>query len=117
MSYQEPPFRIQRRLVGDHCLITVFGEVDMASSRELGRALEEALSSAAAIVTLDLAAVTFLDSAGIRILMKAVSASRAGANTLSVRPEYTSQVRRLLELTGVIDGLPYLADAPATDRV
>ncbi len=116
MPDERPGFRVQVDVGDTTHVISVFGEVDVASAPMVGQALQEAEVSAATSVVLDLAGVTFLDSAGIRVLMNAVSASRAGLNKLSVRREYQPPVDRVLALAGVIEGLPYRAAPAGSDR-
>lgn len=111
MPYERTGFRVDVVVSDESCLISVFGEVDVASAPAVGQALQEAEVSAAPSVVLDLAGVTFLDSAGIRVLLEAVLASRAGMNKLSVRRDYQPQVDRVLAIAGVIEALPYLATA------
>lgn len=111
MPYERPGFRVDVDVSAGNRLIRVFGEVDVASAPAVGRALQEAEVSAATSVVLDLSGVTFLDSAGIRVLMEAVLASRAGQKKLSVRRDYRPQVDRVLTIAGVIEALPYLAAA------
>jgi anti-sigma B factor antagonist len=116
MPYERPGFRVAVDVSDGTRLISVFGEVDVASAPVVGRALEEAEVSAASSVVLDLAGVTFLDSAGIRVLLEAVLASRAGESKLSVRRDYQPQVDRVLAIAGVIEALPYLAAAHGNDH-
>jgi anti-sigma B factor antagonist len=111
MPYQRSGFRVQVDVSDGTHLISVFGEVDMASAPAVGQALQEAEVSAATSVVLDLAGVTFLDSAGIGVLMSAVTSSRAGERKLSVRRDYQPPVDRVLALAGVIEALPYLVTA------
>jgi anti-sigma B factor antagonist len=116
MPYEQAGFRLDVEAIDGGCLISVFGEVDVASASAVGQALQEAEVSVATSVILDLAGVRFLDSAGIRVLMDAVLASRAGQNKLSIRRDYQPQVDRILTLVGVIETLPYLATAYGNNR-
>lgn len=71
-------------------------------------ALDERLRSLArpgSLTRLDLSQLEFIDSSGIRILMRAIErASRDGGN-LEVAPETTPAVRRTIELTGIAEHL------------
>jgi anti-sigma B factor antagonist len=116
MPYERPGFRVEVDASDGSRLISVFGEVDVASAPAVGQALQEAEVSAARSVVLDLAGVTFLDSAGIRVLLEAVLASRAGMNKLSVRRDYQPQVDRVLAIAGVREALPYLVTANGNDH-
>jgi anti-sigma B factor antagonist len=113
MPNDRPGFRVQIDAGEGIHVISVFGEVDVASAPALDQALAEAMGSEATSVVLDLAGVTFLDSAGIRVLLSAVTASRDGDRKLSVRRDYQPPVDRVLALAGVIEELPYLATAQA----
>ncbi len=48
-------------------LVRLTGEIDMANAPEIGRAIERETTRAGALV-IDLTAVSFLDSAGVRLL-------------------------------------------------
>jgi anti-sigma B factor antagonist len=116
MPYERPGFRVDVDVSNESCQISVFGEVDVASAPTVGQTLQEAEVSAATSVVLDLSGVTFLDSAGIRVLLEAVLASRAGPDKLSVRRDYQPQVDRVLAIAGVIEALPYLVAANGNDH-
>jgi len=96
-------FRIHRETRDDVVTIKPAGELDIATAPALAAVLAEAERSAARSIVLDLGLVTFLDSAGIRMLLTAAADSRANAGKLCVRSRYTEQVRRVLEVTGVTD--------------
>ena len=64
-------------LAGEPVVVTVNGEVDLATSSELEACvLRAALEGAPSSVVLDLAGLTFIDSSGLRTL---VSSSRAAS--------------------------------------
>ena len=73
------------------------GELDIASAQALEDSLRHALESGASSVVLDLTRVTFIDSAGIHVLLWAAGHSREEGR---LRIDSGSAgVRRLLELT------------------
>lgn len=78
------------------------GEVDMGAVGALGAAIEDTLSSPGRVgVVVDLARVTFLDCAGIGALVAGRNtAVGRGCGYKVVNPH--GQVRRVLELTGVL---------------
>jgi anti-sigma B factor antagonist len=116
MPYGGSTFRITHTVIDGIHRINISGEVDIAAAPAFAQALHEANASSATSVIVDMAAVTFLDSAGIRVLMDAVSASRAGTNTLSFLRDYQPQIVRVLTLTGIIDQLPNRPEVPAGSR-
>jgi anti-anti-sigma factor len=100
-------FHIEHEATPDGPLIRPVGELDIATADALTGALDEALRSDADRVVLDLSAVSFIDSAGIRCLLLATAASEAVGDKLRVRREHSEQVTRLLDLIGALDRLPY----------
>lgn len=84
--------------------ILVTGEVDIASVDEVTPALLKVEASDARAVVLDLSAVTFLDSTGVRMLLAAEARSRANGHRLTVVS--CPAVDRLIDLCGLRDRLP-----------
>ncbi|MDP1795594.1 MAG: STAS domain-containing protein [Acidimicrobiales bacterium] len=83
-------------------LVTVNGEIDAASSGALRAGVKDAISSGYKKVILDMAGVSFMDSAGLRAL---IDTQKLGENTgATVRIERASDsVSRLLEMTALTD--------------
>lgn len=81
------------------------GEADMACAG----LIEEIVVPLAATLTLDLAALTFIDSSGIRALH--VLSEKLGAGFGLILRNPTPNVRRLFELLGIAD-LPGIEVAP-----
>jgi len=81
---------------GDRVL-TVTGEIDMSNAAEFGAALDRELAAATA-VTVDLTAVTYLDSAGVAVLF-----DRAGEHDLRLlAPRLLDRVLRVSGLAQVV---------------
>jgi anti-sigma B factor antagonist len=77
-------------------VIRVRGEVDMATSPLLRRALDECIASDPDRVIVEMSEVTFIDATGLRTLNEFDVGIRAGGGELLVsRPSW--QVRRVLE--------------------
>ena len=100
-------FYIESELTAGAAVIRPVGELDIATADELGAAVERSLRSDAATVVLDLGAVTFIDSAGVRCLLMAVATSESVGDKLRIRREQSEQVTRVLDLVGALDRLPY----------
>ncbi|MCU1346623.1 MAG: anti-sigma factor antagonist [Acidimicrobiia bacterium] len=85
---------------GARCLVTVSGELDVATGPLLAQALRAEAARATGGIGLDLRAVTFMDAAGLRAVVDAANAlgQRGQQLTLS-RPSHS--VRRLLEATAM----------------
>jgi len=86
--------------------ITLFGELDLATVDEVRHELEHAEASDVASIVLDLSGLTFMDSTGVRLLVEAHARSRADSDRLVLIRGPVS-VQRVLEITGVVDLLPF----------
>jgi anti-sigma B factor antagonist len=95
-------------------LLAVVGEVDLATSLVLEKAVEEQLEPGAALI-LDMTAVTFLDSFGIRILLGRAKAAAALGARLTVIP--SDAVARVFELTGMTSAVIETAASRDAARV
>ena len=86
---------------GDRCVVTVTGDIDLSNAEDLSAvAIPVIQSSTASEVALDLGAVSFIDSSGLGALLLIRNAAQERG--LAVRLTRTSsQVRRLLEITGL----------------
>ena len=104
-------FRVEVLNEGRVSVISVSGELDLASSAALEEELTRATESDAEQVVLDLRELEFMDSTGLSTLVKAHQrAEEAGKEFGLVRGP--QQVQRLLSLTGVEERLRF-ADTPA----
>ncbi len=97
----------------DHLVIVeVEGEVDLCAAGLFEESLAVAAATGARAIVLDLDRVSFMDSAGVHILLQ-FSISEGNRDRLSLT-HVSSQVRRLLEVTGV---RRYLSFVPAPERM
>ncbi len=79
-------------------VVAVRGELDLLSVRELERVLEDAYHSSAAPIVLDLAALEFIDSTGLRVLLRAQQRAECDGLRFGLR-NVPAQMRRLFEMT------------------
>jgi anti-anti-sigma factor len=84
-------------LEGEPPVLRVDGEIDLSTAEQLRTALEEALAADPAVVV-DMAGVTFVDAAGIRVVLQ-VAASRNGDGPLTLLN--AARVKRLLDMVGL----------------
>lgn len=83
---------------GSPAELLVSGDLDLASVDQFAAAIDELLAMVPEHVTLDLAEVGFIDSTGIKGMVKLANRCRAiGADLTTVNA--STQVRRVLELT------------------
>jgi anti-sigma B factor antagonist len=96
-------------------LISVEGEVDLATAPELEAALERALQRPGRrAVVVDLRGVEFLDPSGLSMLVRQHRLARAAARRLIVI-KGPPQVQQVFELTGLSAYLT-MVDEPPADR-
>jgi anti-anti-sigma factor len=93
--------------------LTLAGELDLASSSNLVDAVSRHCGEGAKSLVIDIGGLEFVDSTGLRaILTSRVLCSRSHC-TLAIEPRperIRPQVRRLLEVTGLVDRLPFAED-------
>lgn len=77
------------------------GEIDLATSRDLGAQLGELAGEPGVAAVLDLTDVTFMDSIGLGVVLKASSRFRRQAKRFVIVAPPGGSVMRLLELSGV----------------
>jgi anti-sigma B factor antagonist len=106
------PLDVEVIPAGTHVCVRPAGEIDLFSCGSLRQRLDELWASGCADVVLDLREVTFMDSAGVHLLID--HHKRAAANNAAFSIIAGGQpVTRVLELTGIDELLTY---APA-DRL
>ncbi len=96
-----PQFWMDQALDADGALrLMLLGELDLTVAEQLETRLKE-LQAAGTSVRLDLSELSFIDSSGIRIVVRArLDANRDGW-LLDVDPHVSEIVRRPLELLGL----------------
>jgi anti-anti-sigma factor len=106
----ESSFRVDVRNENRTALVVVSGELDVASGPTLEQELAKSEASDAQLLILDLRDLDFIDSTGLSILIKAHQHAEASGRRFAV-VRGTSQVQRLLSLTGLEERLT-LVDSP-----
>ena len=91
------PFEIKETRAGERVTLSVQGELDVVVADELERRLRE-LSREHATVELDLSQLQFIDSTGLRVILRAVLDARKNGFAFEVRRDVSSQVARVLQL-------------------
>ncbi|MBW8741545.1 MAG: STAS domain-containing protein [Gaiellaceae bacterium] len=81
-------------------VVAVTGELDLYSAEQLQRALAELIDKGAQGVVLDLMGVSFIDSAGLSVLISAAKAIRSLGGRLIVAAD-DRRILRLLQITGL----------------
>ena len=97
-------FSIEERRLDGSVMLTLHGELDLVNAETVAARLD-ALRAAGEPVLLDLDALDFMDSSGLRVVLNAAEASDASGWPFSVT-HGPDQVQRLFESTCVTERLP-----------
>lgn len=101
MSQVDERFRLGDDEGESERTITVTGEIDLSTASALDASLRAAAADASSVVA-DLSEVTFLDSAGLAVLVRLHD--ELGGRLLLRRP--SPQVSRVLSVTGIDSVIP-----------
>ena len=107
-------FDLQVGNQGDTSVVRVFGEVDVYTAPRLDECLQSLISSGTNRIAVDLENCAYIDSEGIKVLIKAVR-ERDGQPSLAICGA-RGIVLRILEITGLqalFELLPSIRDLPA----
>lgn len=94
---------------GDERTVALEGEIDLATTGPLNQALDDVLGDRPTVLIVDLTRLTFMDSTGIHALLAAHKRCQdAGCRMVVVVG--ASHIRRVLEISGVLDLLEVATD-------
>ncbi len=91
---------------GESATLILEGELDLASSEQVEEQLNELESARAKRIVIDLSALAFIDSTGLRTLIQADQRAREAGSELRLRPGDES-IQRVFELTGALEILNF----------
>src|SRR5579862_5612371 len=89
-----------------HRRISLHGELDHYAAPKVEKVLELLGRQGAEEVLLDLSGVTFMDSTGLRVLLRAKEICDQHGSRFAVGRRIPVRVRELLSMTEIFDGLP-----------
>jgi anti-anti-sigma factor len=93
-------------------VVTLHGEIDLATAQELEDALRQGLEEARRRLVVDLRALQFVDSTGLSVLMRLDRHARDSARQLVV-VKGPPEIQRVFDITGVSDMLTMVDEPPA----
>lgn len=96
-------------------LAALSGEVDLSTVADVETRFEEVLRGAPALLVLDLREVTFLDSSGLRLMLRLDERQRSEGRRFTV-VRGGRRVARVLELTGADERLDLVSDPAELDE-
>jgi anti-anti-sigma factor len=94
---------------GGGVTLTLFGELDLSTISRLEQAVASSVDGRPELVVLDLRELVFLDSTGLRLMLRLkASLDKVGGRLVLVRG--VRRVHKAFELTGALDELEIVAD-------
>jgi len=102
-------FAVSMEGMDDGARIVVEGDVDIATVPRLRDALEQALASSPACVLIDLSGVEFVDSSGLRFLLRANQRAQRSGWSLTVRRP-AEPAMKAFEFTGADKWLTFASE-------
>ena len=99
----DPRFAIGVRTANGRAFVIPRGELDMATTDEVAARIDALVRDGHEVVVLDLRELTFMDSAGLRLV---VEQTRSADRQVSLI-DGTEPVARLFDLTGLRPHLPF----------
>jgi anti-anti-sigma factor len=105
-------FQLEQQQYGDTVVVRLGGEFDVAAEEYFDRIVERLVAEAKAVV-LDLSELSFIDSSGLRALLRAWKRSQEDGGSLTI-VSGNGQVRNTMRLTGADEVLPLVAELPLT---
>ena len=102
-------FDVDIRQDDDRVVIALSGEIDLSTVESVSAEVEPALAGDPAIAVLDLREVTFLDSSGLRLLLRLDERQRSNGRRLAI-VRGGRRVARVFELTGADEQLELVDD-------
>lgn len=109
---------VQTARRGDLAVVSVAGELDMATAPQLEEEIAALLARGESRLVLDLAEVSFCDSTGLSVFVRTRNRCQDAGGRLRIAAAPRA-VRRVLEVSGLIDVLevcPTVDAAVAADR-
>ncbi|MFJ1808749.1 MULTISPECIES: STAS domain-containing protein [unclassified Streptomyces] len=94
-----PQLNVYRHERGTRALITLAGEIDLATAPQVRKALAECLSDGIRSIDVDLTAVTFCDAGGLNAFLLASRFATETDRTLRLHHPPQSMAR-IIEITG-----------------
>ena len=100
-------FAMQSERINGSARVRVAGEMDLAVIGAVDREMERVEATDATKIVLDLDQLEFMDASGVRLLLHLSQRSANNGRRLRITRAGAPQVRRVMEVTGVEEFLPF----------
>jgi len=95
-------FSCSKEALPDRTVISLRGELDIASAKEFGDCIDSAIAGLGTLLELDLADLSFIDTRGVREIRRALSIVRGRGGDMAISSP-SAIVYKVLRLTGFTD--------------
>ena len=112
MTAESPGLRLEKVSHGGRSTIEAEGEIDLSNADRLRAAIFDEVDAGSSRVFVDLRAVTFMDSTGLRVLIEGHERLNGVSGELVVVVN-SGPVDRLLGITGLNEVLSVVDELPA----
>jgi len=102
MTDESGAFGLTRAVEGTTATLSLSGELDTSAARNVDRAVDELVAAGAKSLVIDLGEISFIDSSGLRSLIRARQQLGDGTDVVHLRNPQPGTMR-LLEITGLQD--------------
>jgi len=109
-------FSAEASIFEEQAVLAVFGEIDVANAPELDALLEAVTLGAHVRVVLDLAELSFIDAAGLRVIADRAGRFELLGGSLTIRSP-SAMVLRLLDITGWSEQVRVESPRPVSIRL
>ncbi len=110
------PLTINQKQVSDETLsLELQGSLDSDTAPELDRVLKDAIKPTTHIVALNMAGVSFISSAGLRVVFKTLKLMKSRGGQVSVT-QMSKGVRKVFEIVKVMPDLTVFASQAEMDE-
>ncbi|MDP9301583.1 MAG: STAS domain-containing protein [Actinomycetota bacterium] len=109
------PLEIEVDDVQGSSVLRLRGELDLMGVDPLERALAAAQVTGSRKVVIDLRGLTFIDSSGLSVLLRAHSSGRNGAPRLELIPGNPT-IHRVFQIASLTEKLTWIDDDPTNDE-
>ena len=110
------PLTINQKQVSDETLsLELRGSLDSDTAPELDRLLTDTLKPTTRVVALNMAGVTFISSAGLRVVFKTLKLMKSRGGQVSVT-QMSKGVRKVFEIVKVMPDLTVFASQAEMDE-
>lgn len=112
-TFEHPPFSIEVAQQNDRTVLSLTGELDIATVAELEDAINARLGAGETVVV-DLRGLVFMDSSGVRALVAGhAAAQEAKGSLIIVRAAKGTEVDRVVDISGIAGALGMIDEPPA----